>query len=565
MASKGRGFGSFLFGVIILLLVVLWFIPAPAIKWGIETYGSEHVGAKVDVRDVNFSWLSAALSIEGLQVTNPDSPMENMLVVDLLATAVDVGQLLNKKVYFDELAVEGIALGEARTESGALGPRPVVESTEDEGGALTSLGLPSADELVAQEKAIYANKIQAYRDKLTAKKAALEQAIQGLPNDESLASFKDRIQKAKDNAKGPLGKFAALKEFKRIKKDIKKDVNKVKEVQSLIKSTIADLEKDYAVLKGLPDQSASEIVKTLGLEKSVVANAGQTLLSGRFESWIQEAVGYYGAASGGAPGSEDKAGTETGEQTVKTTPDFLIKRMLLSGRLRQGEREGEMNGVILNLNEAPSLLPDPITVDLKAAGVDFGKLVLKGTVDHRTMGKEIDVFDLSITDSSLENYSLTNQPDMSLLLKKAVLSTQAKASIRTLSTLDVNVDAVFNNIDLAVSQGDSGETTEPSDTQKAVVDALKGAKDINFQGTATGPLNNPKLTLSSNLDGVLSKAIGKAVQGKIDALKGEVAQKLQAEIAEQLAPLKGSLNNLSGLGSQAGERKGAIDALLQKL
>ena len=562
--SKGFGFGSFLLVVLFLLLAVLWFIPAPAIKWGIETYGSERVGAKVDVEDVSFSWFSAGIAIEGLQVTDPNAPMENMLVIDRIATALDVSQLLNEKLYFDELAIEGIGVGEARSESGALSKHTSTPTEESSGFSLESLGLPSTDELVAKEKAIYENKINAYKENLDAKQRAIEAAIKALPNEDALNAYKARIKKAKDSAKGPLGKFAALKDFKRIQKDIKKDVKKVREVQALIKNTLADLKKDYEVLKNLPNQSASEIVKSLGLEKSLVANAGQTLLAGRFDSWVKQALGYYNAIAGSGDGvSGDESGTATGiEKAIKASPDFLIRKVLLSGALRQGGREGEMSGEIVNLNEAPALSSEPITVNLKAAGVAFGKLSLNGMVDHRKEGAEDDTFELSITDSTLENYPLTEQSDMALLLKKALFSTQVNASIKTLSTLDMAIDAGFSNVDLAI-----GSDGEPSgtDVQQAVVEALKGTKEIRLQGKAEGPLDELTLSLTSNLDDVLSNAVSKAVQSKVDALKGDVSKKLQDELAKQMAPLKEKLDGVAGLESQTGDRKNAIEDLLRKL
>ncbi len=564
-ASRGFGFGSFLLVVLVLLLTVLWFIPAPAIKWGIETYGSEHVGAKVEVEDVSFSWLSAGLAVEGLQVTDPSAPMENMLVIDRIATALDVARLLDKKLYFDELAIEGVGVGEARVKSGALSEHAAIPADESSGFSLASLGLPSSDELVAQEKAIYEDKINAYKDNLASKQKSIEDAIKALPNKDALNTYKTRIKKAKDSAKGPLGKFAALKEFKRIQKDVKKDVKKVREVQKLIKDTLADLKKDYELLKDLPNQSASEIVKSLGLEKSMAANAGQTLLAGRFDSWVKQALGYYKAIAGGNDGlSGDASDTVKGsEKIIKTSPDFLIKKVLLSGALRQGGREGEMSGEVINLSEAPSLFPEPITVNLKAAGVAFGKLALNGVVDHRKMGAEEDVITLSVTDSTLENYPLTEQSGMALLLKKALFSIQVNASVKALSTLDMAINAGFSNIDLAVSSGDAERGG--SDVQQAVIEALKETKDIQLQGKATGPLNKLTLSLKSNLDEVLGSAVSQVVKNKVDALKGDVSKKLEEELAKQMEPLKERLNGVAGLESQAGDKNNAIDELLKNL
>jgi len=565
MLAKAKGFGLFLLVAIVLLAAILWFLPAPAIKWGIETYGSEHVGAKVEVGDVSFSWLSLTLAIKELQVTNPDMPMENWLVVDHMETSVDMGPLFNGKLTINELAVEGVVLGAARTSSGALGPRPAPAAAEEEGISLASLGLPNPDELVAGEKAIYENKINAYKAELTLKQQAIEKALAELPNEDSFNAYKKRIAKAKKKAKGPLGNLLALKDYERIHKDIKKEVKKVKSVQRLVKRALADLNKDLAVLKKMPSQSAAEIVGTLGLENSVVANAGKTLLAGRFEQWVQQAQGIYDVAVGG---EETEVVTDDAAETepeIKTTPDFVIRRITLSGRLSQGGQEGEMSGVISNVNDAPSLSSEPMTIDLKAAGVSLGRLVLFGTVDHRNKGQEKDVFDFSLTDSSLENYPLTNQPDMTLLLKKSLFSVTAKATIEALSRLDLSVDAAFSQLDLEVNQGADEQQDKISETQQALISALKGASEINLKGRATGDINKPTISLTSNLDKILGQAISHLTQSKIKALKAEVAQKLQQELSTQLAPLQESLNNIGGLGELADDKKNEIDALLKNI
>lgn len=561
MASQGKGLTSFLLILVLILGAAVFLIPAPAIKWAIENYGSEQVGAKVEVDDVSFSWFSSAISVSGLQVTDPDTPMQNMLVIDQMETAIDVVELLNSKLYFDEVSVQGIGLGEPRETSGALGPKKL--STGEEGGGLSleSLGLPNSDALIAKEKAIYEKKIQAYQDKLAKQKSAIEKAIAELPGDESLQKYKDRIAKAKKKAKGPLGNFAALQDYGRIQKDVKRDVKRVKDVQSLIKQAMAELKKDYDVIKQLPNQSASEIIATLGLEKSVIANGGEMLLGGKVDAWVKEGLQAYGLLAGDNKKGESDGSTD-GTSAQQTTPDFLVRRALLSGRLSQGVQEGEISGLVANISDRPSLYPEPMTVDIKAAGELLGKLRIEGVVDHRVEGKEKDAFTLSLADSSLVDYPLTEQSGVAIVLNKALLTGDASISVSKLKDLDIKVNALFDQLKVkATSLG----ANEASEMQVAIIDALEKVTEISIEGKVKGTMAEPKVALASNLDAVLGSVVNALVKKKMAGLTDDIRSRLESELANNLPSLDESLNGLNGLQNQTGDKRNAIDGLLKQI
>ena len=109
------------FVVVVGLLAAFWlFAAGPLIKMGIEKFGSDAVGAKVDVADVSLDFSPLSLTITGVQVADKDAPMENVVSFEKAVANLEPFPLLLGKAIVPDLTLEGVALGTDRSESGAL-------------------------------------------------------------------------------------------------------------------------------------------------------------------------------------------------------------------------------------------------------------------------------------------------------------------------------------------------------------------------------------------------------------------------------------------------------------
>jgi uncharacterized protein (TIGR03545 family) len=109
----------------LLLLVVLvaaawWLLLDLAVRRGIEYVGTEIVGARVDLASAHVALGRGAVTLRGLEVTDPDHPMTNLMQADQIAADVRLLPLLEKKVVIDTVAVRGVRFGTPRRTSGAL-------------------------------------------------------------------------------------------------------------------------------------------------------------------------------------------------------------------------------------------------------------------------------------------------------------------------------------------------------------------------------------------------------------------------------------------------------------
>lgn len=190
----------------------------------------------------------------------------------------------------------------------------------------------------------------------------------------------------------------------------------------------------------------------------------------------------------------------------------------------------------------------------------MGKISLQGEIDHVTPGKEKDEIIFKMVESALADFSISDSEALNVLLKKALVNLDAKASITSLQSLSLDFDSVFKSLEVA-----AGGKGELSSTQQAVIEALQGLTELIVDGSASGSVKDPKLSLSSNLDDVLKKALGDVIAEKTQAFKAELTSKLNAQLKEQMAPLENKLQNAAGISTQIDQLDEEFKQLLDKV
>jgi len=545
---------TFVVVVLLALVLALWLLPAPLIKWAIENPGSQAVGAKVEVDDVDFSWFPTALTLSNLAITNPRQPMTNAAAIQTLSTEVNVMELLNGKVYLEQVLVEGIALDQPRSVSGALPGQP--DAVEDESGfALPDLGLPDTTALLEQEKAIYQQRIDAFNQQLTQRQQRWQGMLKDLPDEQNLDKYEERWQQAQ---KGNV--LDKLSTGKKIVKDLKRDIDSLKSGEKQLKSEYSTLQRDYRQLASLSDKSVDQIIQELGLSDSVIANLGDKIISGKVQQWLQMGEGYYQLLTGG--GASDAAADDAAEEepvVARTAPDFLVKLVRLSGPFMQGGREGTIDGEIRNLSDAPGLWPEPVTIDVTALGDTLGKIKIDGLLAHQQVGAEKDTLSFSMKDSQLQNLALSQSDSLALLINQALLNLDVKASIESLSTVDLNLEGIFSNLDLTLA-GDGRESW-----QKTLAQSLSSLGKLTLNGSAQGPLQDPELDISTNLNGIMKQALSAEIKQRSQALRQQLQGELSTALDDQLQSLQDDMEGLQGVSGQAGARVKEFESMLKDI
>ena len=103
------------------LIVALWTLYVDrVIRKTVEFVGTDVMGARVELDGASLHSLRGLLVLDHLQVTDPRSPMTNLVEVGEIVAQLNVRALLEKKAVVETLAVRGVRFGTPRRESGAI-------------------------------------------------------------------------------------------------------------------------------------------------------------------------------------------------------------------------------------------------------------------------------------------------------------------------------------------------------------------------------------------------------------------------------------------------------------
>ena len=105
---------------VVLVALFWWLLLDLAVERAVEWAGTEMVGARVDLASADVSLSKGTVVLRGLEVTNPDKPMTNLVQSGEIVARVRVLPLLQKKVVIDTMAVRAVRFGTPRRTSGAI-------------------------------------------------------------------------------------------------------------------------------------------------------------------------------------------------------------------------------------------------------------------------------------------------------------------------------------------------------------------------------------------------------------------------------------------------------------
>jgi len=159
-----RKSGLIVVGVVVLIGALFeFFLLDSMVKRGLEGTISAATGAEVDIAKAHLSLTGGEVSVEGLQVTNPDKPTHNLIQIDRLVADVDVSQLLSGNYAIDLLAGSVLQRDVPRAAPGRVYVKEEKEAAQTELPQDESAGVP-LDAYFAKAKAWrrYGEKVYRY-------------------------------------------------------------------------------------------------------------------------------------------------------------------------------------------------------------------------------------------------------------------------------------------------------------------------------------------------------------------------------------------------------------------
>lgn len=540
-----------------------------AVKKVVEAAGTKAVGARVDLSSASLSVIPLGMTLEGLQVTDPDEPMSNMVDISEIRFSMEPGRLLLGKVIIDEMRVDGIRLNTPRQVSGALPETPqkkdkkTAGETKDRSGdasfKLPSFNIPDVKDVLAKEPLAVVEKSQALKKDMEAFKDDIEKRIKNLPDKKDFNAYEDRIKDLKPKKLSLGSIMGQLDELKGVKKDIKKDLDAIESLKEDVKQGAKDYKKR---IEALPSMAGAEIARLKAKYAPTpqgMGNVSALFFGPKTSAWVTRGLNLYQKVK---PFLESEASDTPDEKTEEEEPerekgvnvvfreseplpDVLVKHAALSVNLESGVLKGDLFGA----TDDQHITGKPMTFSFESKELSgIHDLAIDGRVDRVKSGNPVDSLKASVKGFSLDAMELAEKSPMGIRISQAKAHADMDLTLEN-KALGGSVTASLSPVTLSPA-GEGGDER----LKRALGKSLADVKSLNVKGVISGRVSDVRLDLSSDLDKVLKQVVNDMVKSLADEFSKELEARVREKVQEQVASLTGDLDGLSGYDKELEKR-----------
>ncbi len=554
---------GYLVALVIVLLVTTVFFIDSIVRTAVEEVGTRVVKARVDLDDAKVQFFPLAVELRGLRVTNPQKPMTNVLDAERILAQVDVKPLLAGKIIVDEAALEGMRSGTARKVSGAVpGLTPAPDNQPgmlDQMKAdlkLPTFEIPSPDDVLKRVDLKTEAQARALEQKIKSREDYWKSRIKEVASKDKLDAYKQRIEQLKGD-KSIMGRLNAVRELKQIRDDIRRDIDTIKNLRTELQRDVASLRQDILNLKKAPQEDLQKAMALVNLDGDALQGVAEALFGPQVKAWLGRLEYWYTQLEPYLKGSDDGQAAAEPDTTDYSDglPKFLVRHMTISGEVPLMNTAIPVQGELKDLTHQPQIYGKPLELALKSASEALGKLSLQAVADHvrPDAGKDLITFDAS--GLNVGNLSLGDPDTLPVLIEAATAALSGQAVIEN-GGLDLKTKVVLDALKTQVLRQEN-----LSRVQQAMVAALQNVSGFDIDVLARGALGDPKVSVKSTLDRVLSGALKGVVKQEAEKLRTQLESRLSAMAAEKIGQLNTATGPLAGLDGLLKDQMGKFGDL----
>jgi len=495
-------------------------------------------GAEVNLEEVQITYSPLTISVIGLQVTDKDTPTQNLFSFGRATAGVDIWQYLFGKIIIEELEVNQLAFSGVRPQAGKVYLNDVAENEKDESLSdqakamlpEVDMKLPDVKTLLNDSNLLTVKATTQLQASYKIEQEKLKALKTQLPNEAKLKLYQDKVKalgKMKVNSLADIEKIKT--EFEKIKAEFKADQALVKKAKQQILESKNILAKQVDEVKGAPAKDWKKIEKTYQLESIDTEDFAHILFGQQAREYVQKAQWAYEKISpymdnvkGDSTVSEDKShdnGRFIYFKEASPLPSVLIKKALFSVQLEDGEVQITGNELTHQhwLRGKNSL----VTIN----SVDNGQITLNSQFNLTPSGDFNADGEWLVNARKLSNTQLTQSKALTLSLSSALLDGNGSFNL-----VNSEIKAI-NHLSLGQA---SYQGQAQSKITKLLLDTIKSLDSLTVDVGVTGKLNEPDFTIASSLNNALSGAFKQQVAGKVGDFKKKVNQGLNDKLANAL-------------------------------
>jgi uncharacterized protein (TIGR03545 family) len=555
-----RWWGLVAFFGILVLLGLTWYLVAPIlIKNTIQDVGSEALGAKVEISNVELSLFPVSVAINQLKAADPDQPMQNIIESEQIKFSIDTGSLLWKKIVIDEMVLTGVKTATTRKESGALkGGRQTTQAIENAIDViLPDMSNINVGELVDKADLITLKRIDALKANQAKLKQEWQTALDKEAFEQRVATIKSEYERLENRAKkNKLNLIKDRKDWKKLKQSIDTERKQIASLSGKLQDDKKSLSNQFKSVKNGPNDDMQAIMNNMGVANGVEGLVDK-YLGPQYTPWVTKAVELaksFKPSDTQSTQEQQQAALQVGKKVIFNDqhiyPEILVKKIKLGG----SNKGWELDGKGFDLGYLPWLTGNPAKLDIDLGGK--GKAKLSIVSDWASAQKMSTKLNSSVTSWPLESMQFMQTEAGNWTLTSGNLTANIDGEL-TLEKINLTATFSIGAPKLAVPENISG-------WQKSLATSINNEQKIDFKLTANGSITDPKIKLDTSVEKLFKQAIGDKVKNEAAKLKGKVKQSITDKVGD-ISSLENFNENFDQWKSQMGEKDKLLENLLGKI
>jgi uncharacterized protein (TIGR03545 family) len=514
------------------LFVFAYFFAGSFVKGAIEEYGSEALGAQVNVDSVKLTIDPLGFRVGRIQAANPDEPMTNAVETKSIAFELAFWNLFMGQVIINELSVDELQFNTPRESSGALKKKTAEEIAESQEPSVlddVKQELPSTDEILARETLLTEVRGEELKVLYEQRSKEIDEVQASLATQKQLKAYEAEIKQLTS------GKLKSLQDFQQrkgrlsqINKELKAEKEKISQAKKLYSSSYKELSAKLKEVKAAPSQDLKNLKSKYSLDEGGAVNVTKLLFGNEAGGWTETTLEWYEKAKPYLESAEEeevqkverKKGRYVHFGGIESLPEFLLRE----GRIDVKLPAGHLGGQLRDFTHQPEILRRPAKLSLNGNELKgYDSISLDAVFNHIDPKNSIDRADFTVKAMEVSDFTVSGDSSFKLSLSEAKTDIVGTAIIKN-GKLDLSVDTSFTEAQF--------KSSASSGTAKQIGELLESIHEFTVTIMAKGNLGDLDTSFDSSLDEQMKIAAKQKLNAKQAELEAELKAKLQNKLDE---------------------------------
>ena len=526
-----------------LVLLAAWFARESIAKRLLVHQATNFVGAVVEVKQLQFNPDDGSVYLDGLEVSNPQSPRSNLVQAEAAHLEIADEEIAWRRLVIPKARLSQVKFGAPRATSGSLDPEPVVvpggeeepeeafdESDLNQMGQFSQLFKDSLKVDLEKQQSDPGFEINSLVDQLVPKWET------GVRNEsEALATVEAKIDSANallnrhEKIRNPLREFDRTLDAAKMLESCREGLASVTERLTQLQETARS---DKELLSATQIRDRQRIMATGSSQEFDGHLLSQLLVSKLEQKLVEESLTWFRQFRDGIPMPQQEFGRIKRGRDIhfdgEPRPAVVINQCEIDGDGLFGSHRFQFAGTVNNISSRPETNDHPVTFELFAHGPS--QLRINGTLDRRERTR-VPLDRIELVGSGMEQPPETLGESDSLLVSMAggsLLHVDARIQGKG-EEITGEIEFTFDNVALHVDQ----VITAAGGREVAVRvnETLSSINTFRITSTLGGTTLQPETqfvsTLGPRTAGAMEGIFADAIQ--MSAKKREVAFQNQVE------------------------------------